>query len=222
VAVQGSAQDDVVFNVGTISGTINLGNGADAYLGPIGRLTGQVNGGPGNDSLSGGIDNVVFFGGDDDDSLRGNDGNDQLNGENGIDLLEGLAGNDTLSGGANNDVLNGGLGRDTLTGGLNNDFFVFNAPLTAAHRDTIADFNRVADTMRLENAVFKGIGGNGVLAASMFKLSTQAKDANDRIIYNKASGAVAFDADGSGAKAAIVFATLVTKPTITNADFVVI
>ena len=47
-------------------------------------------------------------------------------------------------------------------------------------------------------------------------------DASDRIVYNTTTGDLYYDRDGNGAAAAIKFATLVTKPAITNADFVVI
>jgi Ca2+-binding RTX toxin-like protein len=208
-------------NPGEIIGGVDFGSGSDFYLGS-GRISTSLNGGAGNDVLTGGENHDRFFGGADNDTLTGNGDNDWLVGSGGIDLLDGGRGDDLMNGGTETDTLIGGLGRDDMTGGAGIDFFVFNVAPTAANRDTIADFVRVDDTMRLENAIFKGIGGNGVLAASMFKLSTQAKDANDRIIYNKATGAVAFDADGSGAKKAVVFAILENKPVINNADFVVI
>ena len=49
-----------------------------------------------------------------------------------------------------------------------------------------------------------------------------AVDATDRILYNDTTGAIFYDADGSGATAAIQFATLTGSPTITNADFFVV
>lgn len=232
--------NDQIANMGTMAGRIELNGGADLYIGGLGRLTGEVEGGPGNDSISGGIDNDRFFGDGDDDSLYGNGGNDLLDGGAGIDALDGGLGNDTLLGGAQNDtllggagadamdggtqgdVLNGGLGIDTLTGGGGADFFVFNVAVAVANRDIIKDFNRIQDTIRLENAVFNKIGVPGVLKASAFKLATDEKDADDRIIYNKVSGALFYDPDGSGTRAAVQFATLTTKPTINNQDFVVI
>ena len=43
------------------------------------------------------------------------------------------------------------------------------------------------------------------------------------IIYNKSTGALSYDADGSGGHAsAIQFATLTNKPVLTAADFHVI
>lgn len=122
-------------------------------------------------------------------------------------------------------TLNGGAGNDTMTGYAGNDFFVFNTALnTSTNRDTITDFNPVADTFRLENTgtdLFNTLG-TGTLAASRFVVGTAALDSADRIIYNKATGVLSYDADGSGAGAAIQFAILTNKATLTNADFVVI
>jgi len=61
--------------------------------------------------------------------------------------------NNVIIGNAKANVLTGGAGIDTETGGAGSDFFVFNAPLSAANRDIITDFSHVADTFRLENAV---------------------------------------------------------------------
>ena len=52
-----------------------------------------------------------------------------------------------------------------------------------------------------------------------------AADSNTRIIYDPATGALSYDADGAGGVAAVRFATLgtTTHPTtLLNTDFVVI
>ena len=53
--------------------------------------------------------------------LEGGEGNDTLSGNSGDELLNGQAGNDVLSGNAGDDSLLGGAGRDTLDGGDGND-----------------------------------------------------------------------------------------------------
>ena len=127
----------------------------------------------------------------------------------------------TGNGGAN--VLNGGGGTDWLTGGAGNDNFVFDSALNAVTNvDRITDFSAPADTIRLENAIFTALATPGTLAAAAFHTGAAAHDTSDRIIYNAASGALSYDADGTGAGAAIHFATLNPALAITNADFVVI
>ncbi len=89
------------------------------------------------------------------------------------------------------------------------------------------DFKNVSgdnDTIRLENAVFAKLTVTGVLNAGFFKanLNRTATDADDYIVYETDTGKLFYDADGSNAGAAIQFATLTTKPVLTNADFFVI
>lgn len=147
-------------------------------------------------------------------------------GNNSNNVITGNNFNNVLSGGIGIDTLRGGLGNDTLNGGAGNDIFVFNtAPNAATNKDTI-DFNNVAgnnDSFQLDNAVFTKLGANGALNAAFFKVvGSGALDANDYIQYNKATGALFYDTNGSGAGGAIQFATLVNKPTLTASDFVVI
>ena len=116
------------------------------------------------------------------------------------------------------------LADDTLTGGAGNDAFVFNTALGSTNRDIISDFRNASgnnDTIHLDNAIFSQLGGDGALNAAFFKAGA-ATDGNDYIIYNQATGALSYDADGSGRHAAIQFATLTNKPVLTAADFHVI
>ncbi|MBK9661986.1 MAG: hypothetical protein IPO71_02325 [Nitrosomonas sp.] len=62
----------------------------------------------------------------------------------------------------------------------------------------------------------------GTLAAGQLRIGAQALDANDFIIYNNATGALLYDANGNGAGAAVQIATLSAGLAVTNADFVVI
>jgi len=227
VSGSGASSRDVITNTGRIAGMIDLGSGNDTYNGSTGRLTGKVFGRQGIDTITGGVDADWFEGGTENDTLTGNAGNDRLYGQQGIDTLLGGLGADILDGGTESDTLNGGLGIDSLKGGAGNDFFVFSAPVSAANRDVITDFSNVSgnnDTIRLENAYFTKIGNPGVLRSTAFKLSTQAKDADDRIIYNKTAGYLYYDPDGSGAAAPVLIAQFssTVKPTLTYADFQVI
>jgi Ca2+-binding RTX toxin-like protein len=130
--------------------------------------------------------------------------------------------NNVITGNSGNNTLNGSLGRDSLAGGAGLDTFLFNTALNpSTNVDRITDFNVAQDTIRLENAVFKGLA-NGWLTASAFRTGAAAVDAQDRIIYNKATGAISFDADGSGAGAAIHFASVTVGLALTSTDFFVI
>lgn len=174
-----------------------------------------------NDALSGGGGNDVLDGGAGDDSLNGGEGADTLRGGVGRDAASGRAGNDLLNGGDGADRLAGGAGSDTLIGGTGADIFVFDAALGLANRDRLTDFSVKDDTLHLSDMAFKGLK-EGRLAADAFTIGARAADAGDRIVYNKASGALAFDPDGDGAKAAVHFATLGPDLKLGAADFLVV
>lgn len=149
---------------------------------------------------------------------------DNLRGEGGDDTLNGLGGRDRLDGGAGDDVLAGGRHNDMLTGGAGKDSFLFNTTLAATeeHRDKIVDFSVAADTIRIDNAFFAGVGGNGGLAALRFHTGANAQDPDDRIIYNAATGALLHDSNGNAAGGETQFATLAKNLALTAADFVVV
>ena len=156
-------------------------------------------------------------------NLTGNELAQRINGNNGVNTINGGGGNDTISGFNGNDKLIGGAGIDTLIGGANSDIFVFNAPRSAANRDVVTDFNHVADTFHVENAVFTHLGsGVHTLASSMLRLGTKALDGNDFLIYNKATGVLSYDHDANGTGAAITIATLTNHPVLAANDFLVI
>jgi Ca2+-binding RTX toxin-like protein len=151
---------------------------------------------------------------------------ENLTGSSYGDYLFGNNGHNVIHGGSGNDIIKSYGGNDTLTGGAGADIFVFNSALdTATNVDTITDFNVVDDTIQLENAIFTALAATGVLAASAFKdvAGGGVKDADDRIIYNSNTGALYYDADGSGiAFGNVKVATLTGGPDLTAADFVVV
>jgi Ca2+-binding RTX toxin-like protein len=126
-----------------------------------------------------------------------------------------------LIGNAAGNILSGGLGNDTLIGKGGPDRFLFKTALGSTNVDKLTDFNPAADTIRLENLVFKALSTTGTLAAAAFRLGTAASTAAHRIIYDPATGHLYYDRDGNGPAAKVRFATLTTKPALTRADFVV-
>ena len=149
-----------------------------------------------------------------------------LNGTAANDNLMGHGGNDVLNGGAGNDVLAGGIGNDTLTGGEGRDKFLFESELGSSNIDTITDFTPGSDQIVLENYIFKGFAQTGQLSASSFVANSNpvATTTNATILYNTTTGALYYDADGTGATGPVQFAVLgtTTHPTLSVADFVII
>ncbi|MBL8367611.1 MAG: calcium-binding protein, partial [Candidatus Accumulibacter sp.] len=128
----------------------------------------------------------------------------------------------SLRGNAGDDTLIGLSGNDTLTGGDGNDIIRFDSLLNAlTNVDTITDYNVADDTIHLENAIFTALTTTGTLAAEWFRWGAVAVDADDYIIYDGATGALYYDADGNGVAAAVQFAALSGAPTLTHADFLV-
>ena len=115
-------------------------------------------------------------------------------------------GADTLLGAEGNDTLDGGVGDDTLTGGAGQDSFAFDLSQAGSGIDWVLDFSVADDVIQLAGA---GLAA-GALDASAFRNNTtgHAGDASDRIIYNRTTGTLTFDPDGSGPEAGTIFAIL--------------
>jgi Ca2+-binding RTX toxin-like protein len=156
-------------------------------------------------------------------NLTGNALNNTLTGNSAANALNGGAGADTLSGAAGSDTLIGGTGNDTLTGGADADFFVFNVAASATNRDTVTDFVSGTDVLRFDNAVFTAIGGDGALNSAAFVAGdfTGGQDTTDRIVYNTTTGALYYDADGSGAGVAVQVAMVDGLPGLAETDIFV-
>jgi Ca2+-binding RTX toxin-like protein len=150
----------------------------------------------------------------------GTQGDDILTGGAGNDKLYGKQGNDTLVGNAGNDILIGGFGNDILTGGAGADRFFRWRSTTGI--DTITDFQVGEDTLRVSANVFGGgLLQGAVLAAEQFTVGSGASDSSTRFIYAQTTGALFFDADGTGSLSQIQIAQLSTGLAMTNTDIFV-
>ncbi len=130
----------------------------------------------------------------------------------------GGAGDDILDGGDGDDALVGGAANDTLVGGDGADHFTLTNPNDGV--DRFQDFNSLeGDTVRLHESGFGET--RGVLAAQKFTLGSSATTADHRLMYEPASGALFFDADGVGGTPQVQLATLTGAPTLANSDIVV-
>jgi Ca2+-binding RTX toxin-like protein len=190
---------------------VTLNRGHDTFYGN--DYDDIIRGGSGNDI-------VYSYGGD--DIIRGDAGADTLYGLGGDDDLYGGAGRDVLTGGSGSDYLSGGADSDRLTGNSGKDYFVFDTRPSSRNVDRIVDFRPADDTIMLDNQIFTRIGRDGWLTSGAFATGSSARDSSDRIIYQKQTGALLYDADGVGGVAAVKFAQLNAGLTLTKADFFVL
>ena len=135
--------------------------------------------------------------------------------------MSGASGQDALFGGDGADRLVGSTGLDSLTGGNGADVFDFDSFSGAADADLILDFTSGTDQIWLRGFYFGDLQ-DGALNPAAFAEGTQAQQADDRILYDQATGALMFDADGSGLIAALLMATLTPGTLLTAADFLVV
>ncbi len=136
----------------------------------------------------------------------------------------GEAGADTLRGGRGSDLLDGGLEADTLIGGEGEDSFRFSTELGDGNIDAIRDFEVNEDLILLDNFIFQNVGDDGALSFGAFSKSATggARDSDDRIIYDTDSGALFYDADGSGDIDGVQFAQLSTDLDLSSDDFIIV
>ncbi|MBX3568792.1 MAG: CHRD domain-containing protein [Rhizobiaceae bacterium] len=156
-------------------------------------------------------------------SLFSNEFGQTVTGNAGNNTLRGYGGNDTINGGAGNDKISGGTGNDTLSGNAGADTYYFSYALNeATNVDTIKGFSGI-DLISLAASIFTKAGPAGTLAATAFAASADgnATTAAHRILYETDTGILRYDADGTGAAAAIKFAVMAGLPTMNAGDFVV-
>ena len=215
------------------------GAGADALIGGAGDDTYVVDNagdyvlediGAGTDSvmasisymLTANVENLTLTGATAINGF-GNSLNNSMIGNTGNNYLDGAAGNDSLVGGAGNDTLSGGAGNDTLDGGAGADFFRFSVAPGAGNIDRIVNYSVADDTIYLDLTVFTAFGKLGGIAAGAFNTGSVATEADDRIIFNKTTGDLFYDADGNGRGAAVQFATIAgITGTLSSQDFILI
>lgn len=179
------------------------------------------NGNAGTNKITGNNVANVLNGFAGDDALFGKGGNDILKGGSGHNRLSGGDGNDTLQGGNGNDVLLGGRGQDRITTGEGYDNIVFDTK-PGLGADEIRDFNPYADKISLKRSEFTMLGSARQVQAEAFTLGTKAADASDRLIYDRASGLLYYDPDGTGSQAKVAVAQFVGSIDLSHHAFWVI
>lgn len=109
--------NDIVLTASGVMETMTIDGGSGNDLLTGGGARNVIIGGAGNDILYGAAGDDILLGGDGNDDLFGGDGNDVLVGGNGNDILNGGNGRDVIIGSQDNDKLNGGADEDVLIGG---------------------------------------------------------------------------------------------------------
>ncbi len=134
------------------------------------------------------------------------------------------AGNDTFkNAGGTAGRVHGGPGNDTLIAGPHTDKFVFDTALNAVTNvDRVKHFDPGTDQLFLSKSIFAALSGLGTLTSAEFHKGTSAHDLDDRIIYDKHSGALYYDADGNVGAAEVQFAKLDKGLNLHASDFIVI
>jgi serralysin len=216
------------------------------------ELANYVTGNAGNNTLDGGAGSDTLWGREGDDSYfaDGNDAVIEYAGQ-GYDIVYArsnfvlgaqahvevlgtinnlatdaisLTGNELanyVTGNAGANTIDGGAGADNLQGRGGADTFAFSTALGGGNIDAILDFASGTDRIALDDAVFAALAP-GALAAGAFRIGTTAQDADDRILYDSATGALYYDDDGNGAHAAVQFALLTGAPPLAAADFIIV
>jgi Ca2+-binding RTX toxin-like protein len=140
--------------------------------------------------------------------------------------LTGNALNNEIYDNSGSSIIDGGAGSDILTGNGGNDAFVFSTALGPDNVDQLTDFAPGGDRIWLDDAIFTGLAP-GTLSAGEYHSGTadnwQAQDGDDHILYDSSTGNLYFDADGNGAQAAQLFATVHEGlSALSAADFIVV
>ncbi len=127
--------------------------------------------------------------------------------------LTGGAQADFLSGLDGNDILIGGDGADILIGGAGADQFRYRGGETGY--DRITDFTPGSDKIALSTTGFVHTATIDYVSGS----APAAMSTNSTFLYNVNTGILSYDADGTGAGAAVQLAQLNTGLALTTGDF---
>lgn len=196
-------------SAGTFTGVYIAGSSANDILNfSAVTLTniGRVEGGAGNDTLTGNTAANTLWGGLGNDIIDGGAGNDSLLGDDG---------DDTIVGGAGTDVINGGVGTDTVS------YASYTANVTVNLATTTAQTVATSDSDTITN-VENVIGGSGTdtLTGSTANNVIDGGSGNDRLTGGAGNDTII---GGVGTTDVAVFAGLQASYTIaTNAGVVTI
>jgi peptidyl-prolyl cis-trans isomerase A (cyclophilin A)/peptidyl-prolyl cis-trans isomerase B (cyclophilin B) len=141
------------------------------------------------------------------------------------ELIFGNSDKNIIDGGLGDDEINGLEGNDQLTGGQGEDRFVLSTVFSGSNIDTITDFESDADTIVISQSLLgKAYRSKPKTLVNDFISDTNpmALDKTDRFLYDKQTGVLSFDADGSGVIEAVVMVILTGAPQLEATDLVIL
>ena len=145
----------------------------------------------------------------------------RVTGGDGHDRLTGGDGHDRLTGGHGRDRLAGGAGNDRLTGGTGADDFVFDLP-----GDGFRGIDRIVDFVPGQDRVLfdipAGLFPSGQISRSVFSDSGVAETPGQMVIYDRQTGRLSIDVDGSGPGGARAIALFEGAPDLGHDDIYLI
>ena len=118
------------------------------------------------------------------------------------------------------DRIQGSGGHDTISGGAGADDFRYYSTPNAADSDLISDFEHGVDRMVFYSHFFPGLP-EGVLPADRLAFGSTATGPNAQFIYDAGVRTLYWDADGTGAGAAIPIASFAVGATLMASDIFV-
>lgn len=129
VTVGGGGGDDSIslgdlskLGIGLLTVNGDLGNDfIDSTNASYGKLGVRINGGGGDDTLTGSNSAEIINGDDGADIVTARAGDDTIDGGAGTDIINAGDGNDSVAGGSENDTIVGGAGNDSIDGGFDDD-----------------------------------------------------------------------------------------------------
>lgn len=232
----GGSGDDLLFGGagndlldGGLGGdTMTGGKGNDVYIvdNPLDTVL-ELAGGGNRDEVRSRVDftlsanvEILTFYGTNSTHGTGNGLDNTLTGNDQRNVLDGRDGRDTLD---------GGKGNDELTGGAGADRFVFSTPTNrATNVDLITDFSSFErDKIVLSTDVFTDFAGIDRVTADTFLAgphATKAVTDGQFLIYDTSTGALYYDAGGTGGRPAVQIAQIGDEihPGLTWNDFLLI
>lgn len=136
-----------------------------------------------------------------------------------FDAAIGSAQADTFFGSSRPDLFRGGAGIDYFLTGPGEDIIAIDTLAEAG--DTVADFNPGVDAVAFSRLGVTGDAGFDISTAGAFISGVAPAPTLDSgtFLYNSTTGALTFDADGTGPGAAVPFLQLTGAPALTTSDF---